>query len=449
MNVWFHSNENDWENPTIDSLKKKGIWKNVYSTNKDIKGNPFAVKNYFIQSSFIEYSNLPINLAKYMQPHLYKFIDMFSRNSKNDQNSYIDFQVHEYLNIFNLIINYYYRNFIEKEIDLVFFNRAPHVGYDYISYHIAKYLNLKTLILEQSQFPNRFYYYWEHDDFGTFKTSQVKFEHPFISIDKKFEKELGYMKNIGNKRIRSKADLYKRYPSIKLIRELMDHDLRSSALLKYSKNKIFLNNHLELEVSEDSINFETPYIYFGLHLQPEKTTSSWGGIYTDQVLAIEHLSSKLPPGWKIYVKENPKQGYYMRDSYFYERLSKIPQVILVNRKINTYKLLKNCKIAATITGTIGWECITGGKPAIYFGWGTWYKTFPGVYEFDDDIDLIKIIDGFTPLKKEEIEEKLNQILDFTGKGVIYNKGWYKELVNNYSKANNINNIANSLERILI
>ena len=68
------------------------------------------------------------------------------------------------------------------------------------------------------------------------------------------------------------------------------------------------------------------------------------------------LARKL--GWRILVKENPQQIGYQRGKWFYERLAGIPQVELVPRKLDTYELLRRCRFAATITGTIGWESIT-------------------------------------------------------------------------------------------
>ena len=44
-------------------------------------------------------------------------------------------------------------------------------------------------------------------------------------------------------------------------------------------------------------------IYFAFHFQPERATDPESGYYTDQVNAVRVLSSLLPSGWTIWVKE--------------------------------------------------------------------------------------------------------------------------------------------------
>ena len=58
----------------------------------------------------------------------------------------------------------------------------------------------------------------------------------------------------------------------------------------------------------------------------------------------------------------------------------------MSRSVDTYRLMEHAQLVATITGTAGWEAISGGKPVIVFG-HTWYKNFPGVFTFSDDLDV--------------------------------------------------------------
>ena len=222
-------------------------------------------------------------------------MDMYSRNSPLGQNVYDSKNIHDYLNLFNLIVNYYYCNYKKYDIQLLILNRSPHVGHDFLRYLVAKELGIKTLILEQSLFPNKFFYYFDFYDYGLFKTSTKYFQSEHFKIEKKFEKELFYMKGVGKKKSLREIfiDFY-RSPKISLIREVISKKSRQQAYYRYRLKQEFKKSSKEVVTSK--ISLDIPYVYFPLHLQPEKTTSSWGEQFTDQLLALERLSAMLPEG---------------------------------------------------------------------------------------------------------------------------------------------------------
>lgn len=75
-------------------------------------------------------------------------------------------------------------------------------------------------------------------------------------------------------------------------------------IIKSTKLKLenYLYNNMLKKYSR-KIDLNLKYVYFPLHLQPEMTTSVLGGIYSDQVLAIERLAKIIPSDWYIYVKK--------------------------------------------------------------------------------------------------------------------------------------------------
>lgn len=444
MNVWFSSNYNDWEGGIINHFKNTGKWNTVIWPSTFNPDKEFLDTSFHSELDFPAYSNVPHDLYDNVYKYLYVFMDMYSRNSSLGQNVYDNKNIHDYLNLFNLIVNYYYYNYKKYDIRLLILNRAPHVGHDLLKYLVAKEMGIKTLILEQSLFPNRFFYYWDINDHGLFKTSDKIFQTEHFKIENKFEKDLFYMKSLyGRKSFKEKLLTIYQTPFNSLLREILSPDHRQQAFYRFKLKKDF--DKLSNEIVNRHINLELPYVYFPLHLQPEKTTSTWGGVFTDQLLAIERLSSMLPQGWLIYVKENPKQTFFMRGKWFYKRVKAINNVVMVPSNFDTYSLLKNCQFTATITGTVGWEAITGGKAVLVFGWGVWYKSFPGVFQYHPSINISDIVNYKINLNALEIQ--LNDLLRKTGQGVIYNKRGYKTIVPNYSKENNINNIIESLEVI--
>lgn len=446
MNVWFSSNYTDWEEEVINHFKSLGKWNTVIWPSNFNTDKEFLDTSFHSELNFPEYSGVEKEIYDNLYKYLYVFMDMYSRNSPMGQNVYDNKNIHDYLNLFNLIINYYCHYYKKYNIELLILNRAPHVGHDLLRYLVAKELGIKTLIMEQSLFTNKFFYYFDANDYGLFETSTKSFQTEKLKVENRFEKELFYMKKFYQKKsLNERLLIHCNSPKTTLMRDLISKTTREQAFYRYNLKKNF--SKMSKEIVTTQINLDRPYVYFALHLQPEKTTSSWGGCFTDQLLAIERLSDMLPEGWMIYVKENPKQTFFMRGGWFYKRFKAIKNAIMVPNDFNTYDLLKSCQFAATITGTVGWEAITGGKNVLIFGWGVWYKTLPGVFQYHPSFNIFEIVNY--KINFSELEEGVNNLLNKMGNGVIYNKGeGYKTIVDGYSKENNIKNIIASLEKIL-
>lgn len=450
QNVWFHSKYQPWEKKLIDYFVDSGRWGNVIWTSPENQDKSFV--DYCNMATIPGYSYRPVPISIYnkIYPFLHYFSDMYSRTSSDgSQNMYDGKNIHDYMDIFNMQLNYFYHTLSDKNIKLVILFAAPHVGRDLILYLVAKELGLKTLILEQSLFPNRFFHYFDHFDYGTFATSKIIAESQPVTIPQSFRKDLPYMNDVL-KAMKAKPTLMKKLRDFKksaefyFLKDFRNKHKRAFSFLNYRNRKIFLKNARGIQ--QDSCDMEIPFVYFPLHLQPEKTTSSWGGQYVDQVLAIEQLSQNLPEGWLIYVKENPKQtDYFMRGDGFYQRLKGIRNLKVVPSQTDTYELLHKCQFVATITGTVGWEAITGGKKAVVFGWGTWYKTLPGCFVFDENFNLKSVLEY--EIDHKLLEEKVAEMQTKMGTGVIY-KGSYKQMVKTFSEEENFANITTSFEKIL-
>jgi len=126
----------------------------------------------------------------------------------------------------------------------------------------------------------------------------------------------------------------------------------------------------------------------------------------DQAKALEDLASILPDDYYIYVKEHPNSFGGLRSENFYLRLSNIPNLVLLDSSVSNYDLLANAKIIATITGTVGFEAISGGKPVITFGY-SWYNNLPGVYRFCATLDISEVIN--CKIDHNELEEEFAKV----------------------------------------
>jgi len=362
------------------------------------------------------------------------FMDMFSRVPNAYTMTY-----QEYKNIFNFYYDYFSKILHEKKIKLLIYYMFPHFGSDYVLYLLAKKLGLKQILIAQSFVPNRFFYVYDINDYGDFKDIKITFPHEYIKVPKQAEKKLFYMKNIKLKYRSCWINYFKNfgrwiYRKHGYMSFCSFHKLFSDCL-EYKFNYY--------KFAKKEVDFSKKYVYFPLQMQPELTTTTLGGIYKDQLLAIEHLRTILPNDWKIYVKENPKQLGFYRDKYFFERLKLIPNVEYISKEVNTYELLKYAKFSATVTGTVAWESITSGKPVLIFG-NIWFKNLPGIIKYTKQLALNDILN--VKIDHLELEKKYNELVSKTAIGII-DRGYIANF-KDYNDFNNAMYVKKSLEKII-
>lgn len=173
--------------------------------------------------------------------------------------------------------------------------------------------------------------------------------------------------------------------------------------LKYS---LFLRK-VEIRV----INTRERYIYFPLHYQPECSTLPLGGVFANQLLAIEWLLWTKPNDVVIYVREHPKQFFSRytvryKSIEFYQKILSMPDVKLISRDINSFDLIDSSTAVATVTGTVSLEAIWREKPVFLFGYHV-YQYAPGIFpirNLEDCYSAMKQIfeESFRPKKKDVI-----------------------------------------------
>jgi hypothetical protein len=415
-NVWLYRMGGDVESNLMHYFRNNGRWGKVIWHDNEYIRKRYDNKTLYDSYDKSKYLDIPDSVYNHVYNYLYNFIDMYVRWSPWSSDIYDQKNIHDYLNIFNRYVNFTYKILLEEEIDLVIFKRAPHLGGDFILYLLAECLGIKTLLLEQSKFPNKYFHYFNMWDFGSFETSKEIKMKKKVSIKKEFNKNLVYMSEIYQKKTKTREKVKKYiYDEYRLLIESIHKEGWQQSLYRYKLRKQFKTDSKSVVTVNPDL--DRPFVYFALHKQPEQTTSIWGGKYCDQLLALEKLSSLIPDDWKIYVKENPIQDFYMRGTYFYERFRLIPKVCMVPPATGTYELLEKCQFASTITGTVGWEAISGGKNVLVFGWGVWYKTLPGVFEYHENLKINDIINY--RIDHEQLEEGVAQLQTKMGDGYIY------------------------------
>jgi len=395
-----------------------------------------------------EISNLPslsLITNRDYESNLSRFIDQMHRASKKFVGrSHRMISIHEYIDYYHILASAIADKIIEKNITHVLFFDIPHLGIDTVIYDVAVALELKIIILSQ-QFPN-----------GVFSCSRIedvgKINFDFMPEDQISEKsantDMWYMKpewqtktkngKIGLQEIFNFYAYFLRRQPTKLFdfryqRNLLSVLSRTLNAFPYWRspfNKFFnfdwLAYLINLENAQSTdINFDQNYVYVPLHLQPEMTTSALGSIYRDQLLMLEKLSAILPSGWKILVKENPKQGPFARDPMFFQRFARIPNLIMVCAESNSLDLIKHSKMVATVTGTAALEAAENGKPAVVFG-NAWFRRIHGIFEFDPHIDIqtISLAEIDTNLVKKQQRYLIDRL-----HYINIDKGFFEQVAN--------------------
>jgi hypothetical protein len=188
--------------------------------------------------------------------------------------------------------------------------------------------------------------------------------------------------------------------------------LRDTTTTQFQANRVLaagarvkrrlLDQYRELQQIPDlSANF----LYVPLHYQPEASTSPLGGAFLDQLLMIRLLASRLPKGWKIYVKEHRTtfdpdlRGHFARDLNYYPEICDVPGTMIVPMELTSFALIDRARAVASVTGTAGWEAVVRGVPALVFG-NAWYKDCEGVFDARTSEQcaraLTEIAGGFRP-----------------------------------------------------
>ena len=181
-------------------------------------------------------------------------------------------------------------------------------------------------------------------------------------------------------------------------------------LFLFKKNIRNFVLHFEYKTVSSQPDLSKKFIYLPLHLQPELSTCPTGGAMVNQELVVEMISSILPKDVYLYIKENPKQGYWCRDRKFYKNILKINKSIkFVPLKMSTHTLINNSIAVATVAGTAGWEALFRQKPVLIFG-DCFYDSAPGVFKIKSNEDCRLAMDNIFGRQFNYDENKLKLFL---------------------------------------
>lgn len=450
ITLWFGSHEADFKTSSIKNISGKSGKKGHIADNDEYHG---TISDLLIHDE-IRYYKI-----------MYRFIDHQMRLGRQYiQSGHSLDGMHEYQNYFHLTMDMVAHQLVSHKIDVVVFSTTPHLAYDTVVYEAAKLLGIRTIMIDSSVMPDKFFSMENMSDCGKITFGITK-SQPLI-IDKNEKLEHFYMKDDMQSKVQMGRLDYKdiiillkyiltRDPTL-LIRFNKARELIKKAAIIKSKfphwrdpfNRFFHIKQLAyfeslLNYEFNKPDFDQDFVYFPLQYQPEMNTSCLGGVYVDQVLAIEHLSSILPKSCKIFVKENPKQQHQMRDPLFFNRLNRIQNVVFVPSYTDTHECLTKSKFSATITGTVGWESIRQGKSVVCFG-NPWYKSLPGVIQYHVNLTFDDINNNI--INHDELQCRAGELVSRMHNGVP-NSGY--RVISKKTPDESIESIAQHLHNIII
>lgn len=130
---------------------------------------------------------------------------------------------------------------------------------------------------------------------------------------------------------------------------------------------------------------ETPYVFFGFHMQPEMGIDVWAPFFSNQPHIIECIARAIPPTHKVLVKLHKIDADHWSNAQL-RNIKKMPGVVLVSSNANTQDFVRKADIVFSIQGTIALEAALHGCPVITFG-ETMYEDLPTVSRVGSLIDL--------------------------------------------------------------
>ena len=338
------------------------------------------------------------------------------------------------------------------KIEIAIFLSVPHEPAPFIIYQLMKSKGRLTLYHEQLAFQDT---YTLEDKIKlskptSFKKDDLIFKNIKFTIEEFSQKDFVpfYSKNyfINQKKIDLK---------VKKIKRILVEITHKNHLLKYffyRIRKFFLKKRILnfLKKYQVSPDFDKKYILIPLHYQPEASTSPKGDIFVYQSLMIQMISNSLKDtDWLIYVKEHPAQSpTFGRNLSFYKEINNLNNVFLLNKNLDTKKVLIESNAVGIVTGTMGLEAIIHQIPVLCFG-DIYYKFFHGVFPIDSNQQLSeaieKIKNGFKP-NKEKLINELEKIPSTYYHGYV---NYEYEKVTKISYIQNIKYLVNNLNNYLL
>ncbi|MFY9300367.1 MAG: hypothetical protein WAO91_04185 [Candidatus Nitrosotenuis sp.] len=180
---------------------------------------------------------------------------------------------------------------------------------------------------------------------------------------------------------------------------LIKGNARIHLLKKKYRASFMKNNFLHTLDKNDEL-----FVYFPLHLEPERVLLMGAPYYADQISVINNIAKSLPVGYKLYVKEHPvMETLGWRPKSFYKEIMDLPNVVMIHPSVTTEEIIKKSSLVITIRGTTSLEATFYGKPSIVFKEDVGYSSVPSIHILQNIEELPLAIKSSLNKKVEPLE----------------------------------------------
>ena len=188
------------------------------------------------------------------------------------------------------------------------------------------------------------------------------------------------------------------------------------------------------------------FVYFPLQVQPEATIDIFSARFNNQIETARQIAMSLPGDITLVVKDHPSMRNKRSTSYL-KKISRLPNVVLLNPNISTEEILGKAKMVIAPGGTTIFQASILFKPVIQLGDLGTTKELPNVYHHQD---LSTLCDKIKEVLEKEIDYEYtkNKLLNYISAAneVGFNLGYY-DIAENHRKGSR-DEVDNICERIV-
>ena len=284
------------------------------------------------------------------------------------------------------------------EHDAVVFYNAPHQGFDFVLYGLARHMHIPIAIVVRTQLHERVMIKRYLEDAPVpARLPEVDPALLLKAAPSSYMREVvPLQRSTAYHSSRSKRLVPVSYSPSHLIRRMRRSveafpvgipDQSVNGASRLALNIMARKNHaralLFYRSAPNATQEHGPIRLLSASTSTRSDNTTWGWIHA-RPSQLRPAARVCAARWvKTAIKEHPasfrfsEQICRARSTHFYADLSSLPNTDLIDSESDSDSLMDGCRFLATGSGTPGWEAVNRGRPVVVFGW-PWYLAAPGV-----------------------------------------------------------------------